>query len=193
MKNTDQDKRSTSFGIFAVLCAGALATACGQATSEKTNGGSASQETKSALPAGLFTDAIDGAASAISELQGRVEAGQKVVLTGKVMGSMTPFVEGRAAVMVGDPTKLTSCDLRPGDTCTTPWDVCCDDPEVIKKSVATLQVVDGDGRVVAHSLRGAGGLDHLATVTAEGVVSPLSGEENLVVNVTRMAVSPADR
>jgi hypothetical protein len=72
--------------------------------------------------------------SQISEVMSSCKPGDEVVLAGEVMGRMEPFVNSRAMVMLGDPTRITPCNRIPGDECPTPWDTCCDDPEVLKKS-----------------------------------------------------------
>lgn len=124
----------------------------------------------------------------VSEIRRSSAPGDRVVFEGKIMGAEKPFVDRRAIFLVGDPARLTSCDLMEGDTCPTPWDVCCEDPETIRESVATVQLIDENGRVLPYGLRGVGGLRELAMVRVEGVVAPVSTPESLVVDASAIQV-----
>lgn len=120
----------------------------------------------------------------ITDLRKDPTPGKQITLTGKVMGRDEPFVEGRAIMTLGDPNKLTSCDLRPGDSCTTPWDVCCDEPELIKASVATIQVIDANGKLVKHGLKGTQGIKELSNLIITGTIAEGSSQDNLLINAT---------
>lgn len=118
------------------------------------------------------------------------EPGKEITITGKVMGTTSPIVENRAVVVIGDPAKLTSCDLRPGDSCTTPWDVCCDEQEVISANIATIQVLDKERNRIKETLRGVGGLKELSELTITGVIDESSSKENLIINATGIYLKP---
>src|SRR4029078_4558473 len=49
-----------------------------------------------------------------------------VVVVGRIGGRKNPWVKGAAAFSIVDPS-LKACNERPGDTCHTPWDYCCQD------------------------------------------------------------------
>jgi hypothetical protein len=104
------------------------------------------------------------------------------------MGSSKPFVEGRAAFILGDPELLTPCNEIPGDSCETPWDCCCDTKEDKKAGIATIQITGPDGRVLKDNLEGVGGLAKLATVIVTGKVAEGSSAESLVLNATAVQV-----
>lgn len=104
------------------------------------------------------------------------------------MGSKSPFVDGRAAFIIGDDATLTSCDERPGETCATPWDNCCDPPQLLRAGTATVQVVDESGRVIRHGLRTVGGLKELSRLRVAGVVAPRSTEDVFIINATAIQV-----
>jgi len=126
----------------------------------------------------------------ISILKARESAkpGQNVTLKGVVMGSKNPFVDGRAAFILGDPDKLTSCNLKPDDQCATPWDVCCETPEDIKASIVTIQVVDANGKVLREPIRNVNGLKALSTVVVNGTVTDTSNADLLVLNAKSIEV-----
>lgn len=114
--------------------------------------------------------------------------GDQITLKGDVIGRDKVFVEGRAAFILGDPEKLTSCDKNEGDTCETPWDACCDSMELKRIGTASIQILDEDGRVYFGELKGINGLKELSSVTLTGVVDETSTEENLVINATQIHV-----
>lgn len=175
-------------GIIVISCALlAVSIGCGRAPAPES-----AREAASEIPAALaevFRGSIPSAGPvAIAELRHTAKPGDAVVIEAKVIGAEKPFVEKRAVFIVGDPDKLTSCDLHEGDTCPTPWDVCCEDPRAIRENTATVQVVDAEGRVLAHGLRGVGGLRELSRVRVAGVIAPMSDGEALVINAT--AIQP---
>lgn len=136
----------------------------------------------------ILTEAPAGAIT-ITEARKNPTPGTEVVISGKVMGDKRPFVEDFALVTLGDPTRITSCDLRPGDTCETPWDVCCDEPDVITASIATVQVVGKDGLPVPKGLKGLAGMKELSSLVVQGVVAEGSNENNLLINATGIHVA----
>ena len=71
----------------------------------------------------LLTSAPEKAID-IADLRKSAHAGDTVTFTGNIIGSDPVFMDGRAIMIMGDPKKITSCNLIPGDECKTPWDVC---------------------------------------------------------------------
>jgi len=126
----------------------------------------------------------------IAALRTTAKLGDKVTFTGDVIGSNAVFMDGRAVMVMGDPKKLTPCNKIEGDECPTPWDVCCDDPDVITASIVTVQVVDDSGKPVKSSLKGLNGLKELSTVTVTGEVSGTASETNMLVNASGIYVHP---
>ena len=124
----------------------------------------------------------------IADLRTSAKPGDEVTFAGKVIGSMNVFMDGRAVMILGDPKKLTSCDLNPDDQCETPWDVCCDDPEVIKDSIVTVQAVDDAGKPVKEGFKGLAGMKELSSVVIKGEVADGSTDANMVVNATGIFV-----
>lgn len=130
-------------------------------------------------------------AQTIAQVRSSFEVGQKVTFEGKVMGHKDPFVAGRAMVVLGDPSKLTSCDLKDCDQCPTPWDVCCDDPDDIKKFTATVQVVDAKGAPLKQGIKGLKGIAELSTLTITGTIAEGSNENNLLINASSIYLHPS--
>lgn len=149
-------------------------------------------ENKPAAPSAelskVLATAPAGEAKAITAARSTAKPGDEITLTGRIMGGAKPFVDGRAAFIIGDPAVLTACSDNPGDNCSTPWDACCDSPEKKKSATATIQITGADGRVLAEGLEGVGGLKNLATVTVSGKVAPASSADVLIVNATALQV-----
>jgi hypothetical protein len=137
-----------------------------------------------ALTAVFQPVAAPGELLPIPELRTEAGPGDEVILEAKVMGTMHPFVDGRAAFVVGDEGTLISCDLRHADTCPTPWDNCCDDPKAIRAGTATIQVVDAGGNVLKHGIRGVNGLMELSRLRIAGTVAPQSTPDAFIINAT---------
>ncbi len=128
-------------------------------------------------------------AASITASRASAKPGDSITLSGLIMGNAKPFVDGRAAFILGDPEVLTPCNQVPGDECSTPWDVCCDSPEDKKRATATIQIVDADGRVLKEPIEGVGGLQNLSEVTVTGQVASGSSAELLIVNASAIGVT----
>jgi len=137
----------------------------------------------------VLTSAPDNAID-IADLRKSGKPGDTVIFTGNVIGSHSVFMDGRAVMIMGDPKKITSCNLIPGDECPTPWDVCCDDHDAIKASIITVQVVDEAGKPLMTGLKGLGGLKELSALTIIGRVAENSNESNMLINATGIFVKP---
>jgi len=168
---------------LAIITASLLLWGCTETTEEKVE----EVKTEISLPSTLFTSAnIDGA---IPVLEARkLKAGDKVTVSGKIMGNRFPFVESRASFILGDPKKLISCDLKPDDPCEEPWDVCCEDNEDIAAGTLNIQIVDNAGKVLKTGIEGKGGLKKLSTVIVEGIVDSSSTAERMTINAEKVYV-----
>ena len=165
-----------------------LATlSCGD--KEKPNTHETSAVNQNAIESLIVSSAPENALP-ISEIRKSTKVGKEVTLSGVVMGRMDPFVDGRALVMLGDPAAITTCNLRPGDNCETPWDVCCDDPEVIAKSVATIQVLNDQGIPLKQNIKGVKGIKELSSLIVTGIIAEGSNDKNLLVNASSIYIQP---
>ena len=138
----------------------------------------------------FFAATPPAGAAEIHEVRASATPGEEITLHGRVMGRMRPFVDGRAAFVLGDTTLLTPCNEKPDDSCPTPWDVCCDSAEAKRKGTATVQIIGDDGRVIAQPLREVYGMVELSTLTVRGTVADGSSEDALIVNATAIHVHP---
>lgn len=137
----------------------------------------------------VFKDVGNGEVVSIHELRKTAKPGDVLLLKGQVMGSVSPFVAGRAAFILGDEDLLTACSEKGDqDSCKTPWDACCDSKEDKANGTATIQVMGANGRVLKEGIEGVEGLENLSRVVIEGVVAKGSGPENLLINATAISI-----
>src|SRR5689334_8455931 len=71
--------------------------------------------------------------------------GQDVVVIGRVGGRKSPWVKNAAAFSIVD-RSMKACNERPGDTCPTPWDFCCEAD--LPKYTVLVMVQDADGKLI---------------------------------------------
>jgi hypothetical protein len=94
--------------------------------------------------------------------------GDDVVVVGRVGGEVNPWIEGLAAFNIAD-LSLVACDDCEGDKCPTPWDYCCESD--LPKGRTLVQVVDGNGKVVANGAKELLKIKELQTVVIQGRAS----------------------
>ena len=122
------------------------------------------------------------------EIKKNAKAGDAVVFLARVGGRVKPFAEKQAIFVAADPS-LKSCELMSTeDYCTMPWDYCCTSREDLRMGTATIRILGADGRPVATSAQGAGGLEPLKFIVVEGTVSDRNDEGLFVVDADRIWV-----
>ena len=170
--------------IIAALFAATLASC-----SEKLEVKEAETQAVSPELKAVFVGSITDEASPIHLARTTVQPGDVIVIKGQVMGAAEPFVDGRAAFILGDREKLTPCnEMGEDDHCPTPWDACCDEKDDFREGTATIQVVGPDGRPLKQSLEGVEGLEKLSKILVKGRVAEQSGTNNLVINASEIQV-----
>jgi hypothetical protein len=90
---------------------------------------------------------------------------QDVTVVGRVGGRKSPWVKNTAAFSIVD-RSLKACSERPGDTCPTPWDFCCEAD--LPKYLLLVLVPDSEGKPVKKDARDLLGLKELDTVIIQG-------------------------
>jgi hypothetical protein len=156
------------WGMFILFPAGLLISGCSQeGTSGKVQPPSA--QSSAAEKIEYLLDREPAGAKGVRAARTDAKNGEDLVIVGRIGGEKNPWVEGRAAFWVVDPS-LKSCRDRQEDDCKTPWDYCCDDPSQLHKSMATIRIVDHAGKTVPQDARQLLGLKELQTVVAKGKV-----------------------
>lgn len=172
-------------GVFALASFGMvfLSSCGGEKEKEKPAVEETSESASSSVIEEVFLSEKPTDASPVLALRKVGKPGDKVVVFGKIGGAMKPFTEGFATFILADRT-LKTCDLNPEDLCETPWDACCADPDVIKASRLTVQIVDGDRFPIEKGLRTVNGLSELDELVVVGEVAEGSNADNMIVNAT---------
>jgi hypothetical protein len=106
-------------------------------------------------------------AKGVMDARQSAKDGDEVVVVGRIGGDKKPFIDGKAAFMVVEPS-FKSCAEREGDNCPTPWDYCCDIPEELAKGLATVKFVDEQGKTIGTDARKLLGLKEMNTVVVKG-------------------------
>jgi hypothetical protein len=175
-------------GVVFVILAGVVAGCDDRPRSNSNSGQPASPANADALPASLaLADAPAGAKDVLAVRKDAKE-GDAVVVRGRVGGSGSPFVEGRASMQIVDASLKACGEGTAMDECKTPWDYCCSDSKEIAGHSASVQVVGADGKPLRASLAGFAGLKPLSKVTVKGTVAKSADAGALVINATGVYV-----
>jgi hypothetical protein len=139
------------------------------------------------IPDSTFVKEKPKDAKPVKDAKAAAKVGDTVTITGRIGGRKEPFVKSRAMFFLVDPS-LKACSENPGDTCTFPWDFCCETPETMKACMATIQIVGADGKPLKVSAEGAGGMKPLSRLTVVGTVREATKDGALVIDATRIHV-----
>lgn len=142
------------------------------------------QQNTVSLPNTLFSKTPTDGAKSVLTVRQEGKVGETVTLTGYIGGRKEPFTPNRATFLLAD-ASLPPCE----DACGAPWDACCETPEDIAKSVATIQVSDEKGNPLKCDIKNQGGLKPMSTVIVQGVVVE-KDDHVLVVNAHQIYVKP---
>lgn len=171
--------KSLRYVWTAVATAAVLVIGCSQP------GQQPAEEPQPSSSAYLLTEEPEGAHEVVDVLESAAD-GDEIVLVGRIGGDVNPWVEDVAAFNVAD-NSLVPCNEREGDTCETPWDYCCEAD--LGKATTLVEVVDGDGKLVATGARELLGVQELDTVVVQGTAQR-DADGNLTVLATGVYVRP---
>jgi hypothetical protein len=113
--------------------------------------------------------------------------GDDVVVMGRIGGEVKPWIEGRAGFWIVDGS-LKSCDQN-NESCPTPWDYCHMPKEELRPNLATVKVVDEQGRTVPVDARKLLGVKELQTVVVKGRAKR-DDQGNLTILTTGLYMRP---
>lgn len=151
--------------LIGLVAGGLLSLAIGCAQSN--NSASAPAEGNAAAEGQQFVLAEEPAdAKPVAEVRKAAKDGDEVAITGLIGGDVDPWIKGRAAFVIVDPS-LKPCSAIHGDNCPTPWDFCCE-PNLTPEHKATIKFVDDAGQTVPTDARELFGIKELAHVTVRG-------------------------
>jgi hypothetical protein len=92
--------------------------------------------------------------------------GEEVVLLGRIGGSRDPWIKGRAAFSIVDPS-LRACSDILDDKCPRPWDYCCE-LDKLEDATVFIKFVDEKGKTLKADARKLLNLKPLQTVVVRG-------------------------
>ena len=170
------------FGLL--LLAATIAGCSSQATTDTAETGRG----PSAEGAKYLLSASPVGAKDVIAVRSESEDDQEVVVVGRIGGSNSPWIEGRAAFSVVD-RSLKACSDIPGDLCPTPWDYCCE-TDKLPAATTLVKVVDSDGQLLTTDARELLGLEELQTVVVKGKAQR-DEEGNVTILASGIFVDPA--
>lgn len=135
----------------------------------------------SSTPAWLLPTEPSSAMS-VAEAKASATEGATIVVRGRIGGRVEP-ITGESPVFTIVDLGLPHCGEIEGDQCPTPWDYCCETPEDIRASSATVQVVGASGAPLDTSLI-TGGLRPLDEVVVVGITGPRPSGDVLTIRAT---------
>jgi len=185
----------TVFRVFTMMALSCLVSGCSQSTAPAPGTAATSAPAASASS----TPSVDGtkyllakspeASKDVIAAREAAKDGDEIVIEGRIGGDVDPWVDGRAAFTIVDRT-LIPCNERPGDSCTSPWDYCCD-TDRLPKSKALVKFVDEQGKTLSTDARQLLGLKELQTVVIQGKAKR-DDAGNLTVLASGLYVKPGE-
>lgn len=155
--------RFRAFQCLGLIVGGMSALGCGETTSTKATPTVAEKKSD----ANTYVLSVEPtSAKNVVDVRKDSKDGDDVVVVGRIGGDVKPWVEGRAAFTIVD-VSLKPCNEKDDDGCKTPWDYCCD-TDKLPKSMASIKIVDGEGKTVATDARQLLGVKELQTVVVKG-------------------------
>lgn len=106
-------------------------------------------------------------AKGVLDVRKEAKDGDTVTVTGRVGGSKKPIIDGRAVFTIVDPS-FVPCNERGSDSCTTPWDYCCDGKDELARGTASIKFADAQGKTLEQDVRALVGIKELRTVVVRG-------------------------
>lgn len=180
-------RRVGTHACIGVLCA-LIAGACDRGANEEAKP-NASNGAADALPPGFFLNTAPAGAKSVLEVKRTAKIGDKIVVRGRIGGSKSPFVEGRAMFTLTD-MSLPPCNANPEDKCPTPWDYCCEPADRIAAHSLTVQIIGPDGQTLKSGLRENSELTPLSELIMKARVARNDGDKSFVVTCTGLYVRP---
>lgn len=114
------------------------------------------------LPESYWMATPPADAASVHDARARAADAEPIAVVGRVSG----IVDGRAQFRLTD-LSFTPCNQRPGDSCATPWDYCCEAPGDLAAGTVVVELRE-DGALARRTLRGFHGFDLLKEVVVEG-------------------------
>lgn len=134
------------------------------------------------LPDGVLAAQAPADAVDVVAARSTPEPGATITVRGVIGGRSKPIADQRAIFTIMDQSLV--CETA----CGQGWSGCGSAPEAVKAGIATVQIVDLEGKPLAAALEGANGLVPGATVIIRGVVAPASNADLLIVTAQQIHI-----
>lgn len=118
----------------------------------------------------------------VAEARRNPVPGETLAIRGQIGGTVHPFTQGYATFVLADESLVFCDEMGDADHCPTPWDACCEDPDKLAASRASVQFLAGNGRPFPFSLKGVAGLKESDALIVTGTVAEGSNPDNLIIN-----------
>lgn len=169
---------------IAILLTAALFGCDGKNTENQT----ATSPSPAGIPAETYMGDRPADVQDLLEIKKTAVVGDTVVFLARVGGRAKPFSENQAIFITTDPS-LLSCELMSDDDhCSVPWDYCCESRDAMKTGMATIRILNSDGRPIAATAEGSGGLEASKFIVVEGLISDQNDEGLFIVDASRIWV-----
>ncbi len=152
--------RVVAFGFIGLFCVIGCGRKDGQSSSDETAASVSNVDATAFLTKAQPEGAIN-----IIEARNEAQDEADVVVTGRIGGSVDPWVEGLAAFSVVD-LSLTACNDTQEEHCKTPWDYCCE--AELPQARVLVKFVDKSNTIVKTDARQLFGLKELQVVVVRG-------------------------
>ncbi len=139
------------------------------------------------LPSGIMSPKKWEPPISVKAARQKATPGKILTVEGFIGGRKKPFTRGKAVFILGDDA-LKTCDEIPGDSCPTPWDVCCEDRKKVATSTLSVQILDENGSLLSGTLNGVAGIAAGKRVKVRGTVSESSTSESLALEVSALEI-----
>ena len=143
-----------------------LAAGCrDDSASSSTPPVAATQSANESPFAGFFTQAEPAGEEPLLKAVNAGQFDREVVVTGKV----GEIISGRGAFQLVDQS-IKDCN-QPGESCPTPWDMCCEPAESLRPATVMVELRDAKGQLIAGDIINQRGLYHLSTLVVTGTLT----------------------
>jgi hypothetical protein len=167
------------FAVVSLLVVAGALVAC----EKKPNGGGGSASAPGTpQKASWRLTSMPADAVEIAGAKSSAKAGDQIALHGRIGGRKDPMSKDSAIFVMMD-AGVPSCADAEGDTCETPWDYCCETPDMLAANNATVQLVDDSGNPLEIDLSSYG-FEPLDEVVVVGTVAPRPTEQVLTIKAS---------
>lgn len=175
--NTQTSKLTSALSLAALTL---LVAAC-----SPTDESNSTVEVAQSAPSEFVMTTEPTTTLSVSAARKQATPGETLTVRGQIGGTRNPFVDGFAGFVLSD-SEILFCNESGDDHCTTPWDACCEDPDLLKAMRISVQFVDSESNPIQADLKATLGLAELDDVSVSGTVAETSTPTNVILHATKI-------